>query len=203
MVVFFFLQTFVIWQSSNCWKGGEDVDELSIPYESTQVHEIEDIMQEFGQDLLQLVYAYVKNQTIAEDLTQEIFVKCYQALPTYKGKSTMKTWLWRIAINHSKDYLKSWYNQKVLATEEQLFSLQESKENVEHTVIQQDEDDRLAEKVMQLPVLYREVIYLFYFEELTIKEVAQVLAIKSNTVKTRLRKGKALLKEQLEVQGWT
>ena len=179
------------------------MDELSIPFENTQVHEIEDIMQEFGQDLLQLVYAYVKNKAIAEDLTQEIFVKCYHALPTYKGKSTMKTWLWRIAINPSKDYLKSWYNQKVLATEEQLFSLQESKENVEYTVIQQDEDARLAENVMQLPVLYREVIYLFYFEELTIKEVAQVLSIKSNTVKTRLRKGKALLKEQLEGQGWT
>lgn len=179
------------------------MDELTIPFEKTQVHDINDIMQEYGQDLLQLVYAYVKDQAIAEDLTQEIFVKCYQALPTYKGKSTMKTWLWRIAINHSKDYLKSWYNQKVLATEEQLLPLPESKENVEYTVIQQDEEARLAENVMQLPVLYREVIYLYYFEERTIKELAQVLATNSNTVKTRLRKGKALLKEQLEGQGWT
>lgn len=184
-------------------KGGANVDELTIKFERTQVHVMDEIMQEYGQDLLQLVYAYVKNEAIAEDLTQEIFVKCYQALPTYKGKSTMKTWLWRIAINHSKDYLKSWYNQKVLATEEKLFCLQESKENLEQTVIQQDEDARLAEKVIQLPVLYREVIYLFYFEELTIKEIAHVLAINSNTVKTRLRKGKSLLKEQLEGQGWT
>lgn len=179
------------------------MDELIIPLERTQVHIMDDIMQEYGQDLLQLVYAYVKNQAMAEDLTQEIFVKCYQALPTYKGKSTIKTWLWRIAINHCKDYLKSWYNQKVLARTDELFSLQESKENVEQTVIQQDEDARLAENVMQLPVLYREVIYLFYFEMLAIKEIAQVLEINSNTVKTRLRKGKALLKERLEGQGWT
>lgn len=179
------------------------MDEITIPFERTQVHNIDDIMQEYGQDLLQLVYAYVKNRSIAEDLTQEIFVKCYQALPTYKGTSTMKTWLWRIAINHSKDYLKSWYNQKVLATEEKLFSLQESEENVEQTVIQQDEDARLAENVMQLPVLYREVIYLFYFEMLAIKEIAQMLEVNSNTVKTRLRKGKELLKGQLEGQGWT
>ena len=179
------------------------MNELTLPLENTQVHVIDELMQEYGQDLLQLVYAYVKNQAIAEDLTQEIFVKCYQALPTYKGKSTIKTWFWRIAINHCKDYLKSWYNQKVLASADELFSLQESEENVEQTVIQQDEDARLAENVMQLPVLYREVIYLFYFEELTIKEIAQVLAINGNTVKTRLRKGKALLKEQLEGQGWT
>lgn len=179
------------------------MDELTLLLENAQVHAIDELMQEYGQDLLQLVYAYVKNQAIAEDLTQEIFVKCYQALPTYKGKSTIKTWFWRIAINHCKDYLKSWYNQKVLASADELFSLQESEENVEQTVIQQDEDARLAENVMQLPVLYREVIYLFYFEELTIKEIAQVLAINGNTVKTRLRKGKALLKEQLEGQGWT
>ncbi|KOS68602.1 RNA polymerase factor sigma C [Lysinibacillus contaminans] len=179
------------------------MDELTIQFEKTHVHLMDDIMQEYGQDLLQLVYAYVKNQAIAEDLTQEIFVKCYQGLPTYKGKSTMKTWLWRIAINHSKDYLKSWYNKNVLTTEVKLFSLQESNENVEQTVIQQDEDARLEENVMQLPVLYREVIYLFYFEMLTIKDIAQVLEVNSNTVKTRLRKGKALLKEQLEGQGWT
>lgn len=179
------------------------MDEITIPFERAQVHVMDEIMQEYGQDLLQLVYAYVKNQAMAEDLSQEIFVKCYQALPTYKGKSNIKTWLWRIAINHCKDYLKSWYNQKVLASADELFSLQESKENVEQIVIQQDEDARLAENVMQLPVLYREVIYLFYFEMLAIKEIAQVLEINSNTVKTRLRKGKSLLKERLEGQGWT
>ncbi|MGN4127921.1 sigma-70 family RNA polymerase sigma factor [Lysinibacillus sphaericus] len=179
------------------------MDELILPLERTQVHIMDDIMQEYGQELLQLVYAYVKNQAISEDLTQEIFVKCFQALPTYKGKSTLKTWLWRIAINHCKDYLKSWYNQKVHVSKDGLFNLQESKENVEKTVIQQDEDARLAENVMQLPVLYREVIYLFYFEMLAIKEISHVLEINSNTVKTRLRKGKALLKEQLEGQGWT
>jgi len=50
---------------------------------------------------------------------------------------------------------------------------------------------------MDLPIKYREVIYLFYFEELPIKEMAAVLEVKENTVKTRLRKAKALLKERL------
>ncbi|MFJ7953545.1 sigma-70 family RNA polymerase sigma factor [Lysinibacillus sp. NPDC096418] len=179
------------------------MDEFTLSLENTQVHTIDDIIQAYGQELLQLVYAYVKNQAIAEDLTQEIFVKCYQALPTYKGKSSVKTWLWRIGINHCKDYLKSWYNQNVHISTDDHFSRQESNVDVEQTVIQQDEDARLAGNVMQLPILYREVIYLFYFEELSIKEIAHVLAINSNTVKTRLRKGKALLKEQWEVQAWT
>ncbi|MFJ7737352.1 sigma-70 family RNA polymerase sigma factor [Lysinibacillus sp. NPDC097287] len=129
------------------------MDDLTLSLENAQVHNIDEIMQAYGQELLQLVYAYVKNQAIAEDLTQEIFVKCYQALPTYKGNSTVKTWLWRIGINHCKDYLKSWYNQNVLTCTDEQFSCQESNDDVEQIVIQQDEDSRLAENVMQLPLM--------------------------------------------------
>lgn len=145
-----------------------------------------------------VVYAYVQNQTIAEDLTQEIFVKCYQSLATYKGKSSIKTWLWRIAINHAKDYLKSWYHQRVKATNDVILSSNISRENVEQTVIKQDEDAQLVFAVMHLPIKYREVIYLYYYEELSLKEIATVLKINMNTIKTRLRKGKSLLKETLE-----
>lgn len=75
---------------------------------------IDNIMTMYGQEILQLVYSYVNNKEIAEELTQDIFVKCYNSLHTFKGKSTIRTWLWRIAINHSKDYLKSWYNKNVI-----------------------------------------------------------------------------------------
>lgn len=160
---------------------------------------MEELMQVHGQEVLQLVYTYVRNETIAEDLTQEIFVKCYKALPTFKGQSTIKTWLWRIAINHSKDYLKSWYSQRVKVSEDVSDAMRES---VEQTVIQQMSDEQLADAVMRLPLKYREVIYLFYYEELTIKEMASILEIKENTIKTRLRKGKSLLKEMLEGSTW-
>ncbi|WP_456272319.1 sigma-70 family RNA polymerase sigma factor [Bacillus sp. AK031] len=157
---------------------------------------IDEIMRNYGQDILQLVFSYVHNQTIAEDLTQEIFVKCYKNLHTYNRKSKLKTWLWRIAINHSKDYLKSWYNNKVVFTETEATDRQSGK-SVEESVIRQEEDEELAGAVMNLPVQYREVIYLYYFEEMQIKEIAKVTEQKTNTVKTRLRRAKSLLKEQL------
>ncbi|SOC15650.1 RNA polymerase sigma-70 factor [Ureibacillus xyleni] len=163
---------------------------------------IDELMSTYGQDILQLVYAYVHNETIAEDLTQEIFVKCYRSLSTYRGKSSIKTWLWRIAINHSKDYLKSWYNQRVQVTDDAILGNNESQNNVEQTIIQQDEDAKLASTVMQLPVKFREVIYLFYYEELSLKEMASVLEVNVNTVKTRLKRGKSLLKEMLEGSSW-
>lgn len=176
------------------------VDELTI--EAFEIEDKEDlideIMNKYGQEVLQLVYSYVNNKEIAEDLTQDIFVKCYKSLHTYKGNSNLKTWLWRIAINHCKDYIKSWYNKKVIVTEDESVYIGVQNDSVEQTVIQNAEDSRLALAVMSLPIKYREVIYLFYYEELSIKEIATVIDVKENTIKTRLKKAKELLKEGLE-----
>ncbi|MGN7476767.1 sigma-70 family RNA polymerase sigma factor [Solibacillus silvestris] len=159
---------------------------------------IDDLMQHYGEDVLKLVMQYVHNNSVAEDLTQEIFVKCFRALPSFQYGSSLKTWLWRIAINHSKDYLKSWYAKNVEAKDDEVFMQVESSVSVEQEVIQQQEDDDLVNEVMTLPVKYREVIYLCYYEEQSMKEMAEVLQINENTVKTRLRKGKQLLKQLLE-----
>lgn len=159
---------------------------------------IDEIMNKYAQEVLQLVYSYVNNKEVAEDVTQDIFVKCYKSLHTYKGNSNLKTWLWRIAINHCKDYLKSWYNKKVIVTEDDFTYMESQKESVEQIVIQNAEDSRLASAVMSLPIKYREVIYLFYYEELSIKEIATVIEVKENTIKTRLKKAKELLKKGLE-----
>ncbi|MGE6599501.1 sigma-70 family RNA polymerase sigma factor [Bacillus proteolyticus] len=176
------------------------MDELTI--EAFEIEDKEDlideIMNKYGQEVLQLVYSYVNNKEVAEDLTQDIFVKCYKSLHTYKGNSNLKTWLWRIAVNHCKDYLKSWYNKKVIVTEGDFTYIGSQKESVEQTVIQNAEDSRLASAVMNLPIKYREVIYLFYYEELSIKEIATVIEVKGNTIKTRLKKAKELLKKGLE-----
>lgn len=193
-------KTFSYSASSNIWEGGNDVDELTVEAFEIEDKEllIDEIMNKYGQEVLQLVYSYVNNKEIAEDVTQDIFVKCYKSLHTYKGKSNVKTWLWRIAINQCKDYLKSWYNKKVIVTEDDFTYMESQKESVEQTVIQNAEDRELASAVMSLPIKYREVIYLFYYEELSIKEVATVIEVKENTIKTRLKKAKELLKKGLE-----
>ncbi|MEG0473521.1 MAG: sigma-70 family RNA polymerase sigma factor [Solibacillus sp.] len=176
------------------------MDSYLIQTTTTQTNEeiIDDLMKTYGQDVLQLVVQYVHNVTIAEDLTQEVFVKCYKALPTFQHQSSMKTWLWRIAINHAKDYLKSWYFKKVELIEQNYLQEQPSDQTVETIIVKRDEDGALANAVMQLPIKYREVIYFCYYEEQTMKEIADVLQVNENTVKTRLRKGKQLLKKQLE-----
>jgi RNA polymerase sigma-70 factor (ECF subfamily) len=179
--------------------------EVSVEVIELEIHQIEDkqlmideIMDLHGQEILQLVYSYVNNKQVAEDLTQEIFIKCYKSLHTYNGKSKLRTWLWRIAINHCKDFLKSWYNKNVVVTGEEPANHMTKKEMVEQVVIQKEEDNELISVLMTLPIKYREVIYLFYYEELPIKEIAVVTEVNDNTVKTRLRRAKELLKERLE-----
>jgi RNA polymerase sigma-70 factor, ECF subfamily len=159
---------------------------------------IDEIMNQYGQEILQLAYSYVNNKAIAEDLTQDIFVKCYKNLHTYSGKSKLRTWLWRIAINHCKDFHRSWYTKNVVIAGEEMPSNGTKKELVEQAVIQKEEDDELIAAIMNLPIKYREVIYLFYYEELPLKEIALVTDTGLNTVKTRLRRAKELLKEELE-----
>jgi len=159
---------------------------------------IDEIMNQYGQEILQLAYSYVNNKAIAEDLTQDIFVKCYKNLHTYSGKAKLRTSLWRIAINHCKDFHRSWYQKNVVIAGEELPIHGTKKKLVEQTVIQREDDDEIISVIMTLPIKYREVIYLFYYEDLPIKEIATVTDTGTNTVKTRLRRAKELLKERLE-----
>jgi RNA polymerase sigma-70 factor, ECF subfamily len=156
------------------------------------------LMEIHGQKLLQLVYSYVGNKEVAQDLTQEIFVKCYQKINQYNQKSSLKTWLWRIAINHCKDYLKSWHSNHIVVSEEKARGASSHKDEVEGKVIQKYDDERLAHAVMNLPDSYREVIYLYYYEDLTIKEINDLTKLNQNTIKTRLKRAKELLRESLE-----
>ncbi|UFU01414.1 sigma-70 family RNA polymerase sigma factor [Radiobacillus kanasensis] len=158
---------------------------------------IDEIMRLYGQDILQLVFAYVKDKPIAEDLTQEIFIKCYKYLHTYKHESKIKTWIYRIAINHCKDHLKSWYHKNVMVTQDESYPIRREDKSVEEEVIQRSEDGELIQAVMALPTKYRELIYLFYFEEMQLKEIAEVTKQNVNTIKTRLRRAKAILQEKL------
>lgn len=164
--------------------------------------EIEQWIHEYGHDLKWLAYSYVKDYSIAEDITQETFIKAYQKYATFKKESTIKTWLYKITINSCKDYLKSSYMKRVVKKGADLFrSIPSPKETPEESLLKQDEDEALIAQVLKLENKYREVIILYYFEEFDIKDLAHVLHISPNTVKTRLRRARQLLQERLTAEG--
>lgn len=159
---------------------------------------LDHLMDEHGQAILNLTYSYVRDVEIAKDLTQEIFIKIYQRIEQFQHKSTLKTWLWRIAINHCKDYVRSWNYRNITTTKGNLEESLSLDKNTEQQVIKLEEESQLLKEILSLPEVYREVIYLFYFEENSLKEIAALLTINTNTVKTRLRRAKKLLRQRLE-----
>src|SRR4051812_15650167 len=169
-------------------------DEMTLD-EREQV--IDQLMREYSDDILHLVYTYVKNRTIAEDLAQEIFIKCYEKLNQFNQQSTIKTWLYRIASNHCKDYLRSWHYRKITLSNKVFDHIPSKSKQVEEEVIKHSEENSLTNAVMNLPLKSREVVFLHYYEELSLKEISKITSVNINTLKTRLKRAKELLKDKM------
>ncbi|MBU5214466.1 sigma-70 family RNA polymerase sigma factor [Heyndrickxia oleronia] len=157
---------------------------------------LNEAMDQHGNYLKRLIYTYVKDLQKTEDIIQEVFIKFYKNLDRFEGRSSIKTYLYRIAVNESKNYLKSWHYKKLEITEK--INLWKNRESVEVEYIQKEQLQYISEIVINLPVKYREVIWLFYYVELSITEIANVLNCSPNTVKTRLARGRKLAKLTIE-----
>lgn len=174
-------------------------DEMNMMSDKEEI--IDQLMYTYGDDILHLVFTYVRNRATAEDLTQEIFIKCFVNLGSFKKQSSVKTWLYRIAINHCKDYLRSWHYRKVILNEKILGYIPSKSKQIEEKIIEKNEKNDLNHAVMDLPIKYREVIFLHYYEELTVSEINKVTNVNANTIKTRLKRARELLKKSYKRGG--
>lgn len=162
---------------------------------------VTDLMDRHGTSILRLAYSYVRNKQTAEDLSQEIFIKCYQKMDTFQGESKIETWLYRLAVNHCKDYVKSWHYRKVHVTGviSSLFSGEQA--STESQVMKEFAQHDLLEQILALPLKYKEVILLYYFHDFSLKEISEINNLNINTVKTRIVKAKELLKKSISERG--
>ncbi|WP_080844294.1 sigma-70 family RNA polymerase sigma factor [Cytobacillus gottheilii] len=162
---------------------------------------ITELMDSYGTSILQLAYSFVRNKQTAEDLTQEIFIKCYEKLDTFEGNSSMHTWLYRIAINHCKDHVKSWNYRKVHVSQHISKWFTSHQEGPESKMIHKSESEQLFNEILTLPPKYREIIFLYYFQELQLKEISDICQINLSTVKSRITRAKQLLKNAITERG--
>ena len=156
------------------------------------------LMDTYGDQIIKLAYTYVKSEHAAEDLSQEIFLKCYEKLDSFRGESSIKTWLYRIAINKCKDYLKTWSYKRLYFTGKIESFYKNVNPGADAEYFDKNSKLVLSEHVLSMPLKYREVIILYYYENLTIKEISELLYINSNTVKSRLVRGRNGLKQKLK-----
>ncbi|KGR91712.1 RNA polymerase factor sigma C [Ureibacillus massiliensis 4400831 = CIP 108448 = CCUG 49529] len=159
---------------------------------------LEIIMIEYGNELVRLAFSYVKDAEIAKDMVQNTFIKCYKSLDSFRYDAQIKTWLYRITINECKDYLKSW-NYKMVQVKSFINETAKSVfPSVEKSIIDQYNNEQMNETIISLPKKYREVVYLYYHDSLKTDEIADILDIPVNTVKTRLRRAKQRLESMLK-----
>lgn len=166
--------------------GEVDEDKLEV--------QIAELVDEHSKKIYLLAYSYVQDKGSAEDIAQEVFLKCYKNLKRFRGEASIQTWLYRITVNTAKDHLRK-KSFQLLKNPTSFFDNFLRSQSSEQLYIEREENREVLDYVYDLPRKYREVIVLHYFHEQTVTEVSQTLDLNLNTVKTRLSRARNLLKK--------
>ncbi|USG63887.1 sigma-70 family RNA polymerase sigma factor [Brevibacillus ruminantium] len=158
------------------------------------------LMREYGTRVLRLVTLMVKDRALAEDITQDVFLKVYRNLAAFRGESSVHTWIYRIAVNECKGHMRSWAFRNLLPHS---WIQKAGDVSTEGIVVERAAKDELVRLVLALPPLYRQAVALHYYAEMSIAEVAEVLGVTEGTVRTRLHRARQRLKEDMRNgEGW-
>jgi len=132
-----------------------------------------------------------------EDVASEIFLAAYKGLKGYRGKAELGTWLWSIAYRQAVSYLRK--NRRHLQLEDEFQNELAGSEHDEPIVVTQDKEQTkiIWEAVERLPRLWALSIILHYREEKSVVDIAKIMRIKKNTVKTYLFRGRERLKQMI------
>ena len=152
--------------------------------------EIARLMEQYGSGLLRMCAIYLKDADLAQDAVQETFLKAYRHLYDFRGDCSEKTWLAAIAMNVSRDMLRTaWFrhhsrvNLDMLPEQPAPFAFP---------------DDTVLTEVMRLPPKYREAVLLRYYQGMKLKEVASALGLSVGKVRSRLNRANAILRDRLK-----
>ena len=145
----------------------------------------EEIIRAHFNMVYRLALSQTKSVVNAEDVTQEVFLRFIQNRKKLTTNEHIKAWLIRVTVNCSKSvFTNSWFKRTVPLTDEIAFDTPEKSE--------------VYYAVQSLPSKYRAVIHLFYYEDMSVKEIADCLSMKESTVKSHLFRGRELLRNELK-----
>lgn len=144
---------------------------------------IEAVLLTYSDMVIRIAYQNTKNMADAEDIAQEVFLKRMTVAPEFESKEHEKAWIIRVTVNLCKDFLKSAWFRKRAALDEAFPS--------------HDQNTEVLDAVMRLPVKFRNAIYLHYYEDMPVAQIAEILQQKENTVSSWLYRARKLLKKSL------
>ncbi|MDD4046966.1 MAG: sigma-70 family RNA polymerase sigma factor [Tissierellia bacterium] len=149
------------------------------------------LIEEYGNKLLRTCYLILNDREEAEDVVQETFIKVFNKIDTFKEKSGLYTWIYAIALNLSRDRMRT--KQDMLELKDEWIGNDDVESHVEINF----DREQLRKEIFEMNSLYKEVLVLFYYEELSIKEISNLLNEKEGTIKSKLSRGRNMLKESL------
>lgn len=161
----------------------------------------EEVYQRFGSMVYNLAFRMCGNEEQAEDFTQEIFLRIHRHLERFNGRSSLKTWVYRVAINHCRSKLsRRRIFTRPLADENagEGVDLVDSRRDPEQRTLAQDTAAQVARALRELKPVFREAIILRDLEGMTYEEVAEILKIRIGTVRSRIARGRDRLRTILE-----
>ena len=152
----------------------------------------EQIIDKYQKPIFNVAYRMICNREDAEDITQAVFVKAFEKLVTYNPRYKFFSWLYRMAINESLNFIDQ--KKHLQDFDEKLVSLEKTPEELyDESEIQQN----IQEALMSLKLEYRIVVVLRHYQDLSYHEIAQILDVPEKTVKSRLFSARQLLRDIL------
>lgn len=151
-------------------------------------------IKEYYPMIYRFVYMQVKNKADAQDITQEIFYKYLMHPIAFSDIEKEKAWLFTVASNQCKSYWRTgWYKR--------IFPMQDEIPELEHTPEREYENKErgfyVVACVAKLPQKYREIIHLFYYEDMSIEKISEITGKKKSTIQTQLDRGRKLLRKMM------
>ena len=150
--------------------------------------QFEEIAERYRDNLFAIAFQYTKNAADADDMVQIALIKCYHAEKPFENEQHIRNWLIRVTVNECKRYLVSPWRRYTAPIEDYAETLG----------FETPEQSSLFLAVMALPQKYRVPIHLYYYEEYSVREVAQILGLRESAVQTRLLRARQKLKQTLE-----
>lgn len=151
----------------------------------------QEIYERQAERVYRLCMIYMKNESDAQDGMQEVFLKLLEREMLFEDEGHERAWCIRTAKNYCLDQLKSFWRKKRTTMEHWRETADPGS----------DQEGDLLELVMDLPVKYRDVLYLYYYEEYSVREISGMLERKESTVQSQLAAGRKKLRQRIEKEG--
>lgn len=152
--------------------------------------EFETVYHDYSGSIHRTLLGMTGNHSVAEELTQEAFLKAWKGLPQFGFRSSLKTWLYQVAINVGRDWLRSHASIALVPEPTSEDSVNKTEQLAIHeALLEMDEDSRT-------------VLVLYYWEGMKQEEMSHILKIPEGTVKSRLFNAKSRLRELLLIKGF-